>query len=608
MNNESNRNTIVFIICAVVILIGYQMFVLEPQTKRKQAELRAQQAAAASTAQPGQAPGISSATVSPLKPSREAARAASPRVPVVTPSLTGSISLRGARIDDLFMNRYRLTADPKSPPVELLRPEGAEHAWFADFGWAGANVPGLPGPQTVWTLAQGTTLAPNRPVILTYDNGQGLVFTRNIAVDDKFMFTVVDSVANVGATPVALAPYASIQRQGLPADLGKNSVIHEGAIGALGEEKNPAQYEDRILKYKAWKKDGSESFVSDGGWLGITDKYWLAALIPDSKARMTGQYRVTSVSGVDIYDTNFVGQLTTVAPGATLSQTTRLFAGAKSVPVLRDYQKAFNIPRFDSAIDWGMFWFFTRPIFTVLDFFFKYFGNFGVAILLLTVTVKLLFFPLANKSYESITKMKKVQPQVEALRKQFKDDPQQQQKELMGLYAKEKINPLTGCLPMLIQIPVFYALFKVLSVTIEMRHAPFVGFINDLSARDPTSMWNLFGLLPYDPSMVPLIGGLLFGPLHVGLLGIAYGATMWLTTAMNPPAADPIQQKIFQWMPVIFTFTLAQVAVGLMIYWAWNNVLSIIQQYVIMRRFKVDNPIDDLIGKLTGKAKPKAAG
>ena len=392
-----------------------------------------------------------------------------------------------------------------------------------------------------------------------------------------------------------------MQRQGLPAELGKNGVIHEGAVGALGEEKNPGRYEDRLLKYKAWKKDGGKSYASDGGWLGITDKYWLAALIPDGKDRITGQYRINTVSGVDIYDATFLGQAKTVAPGAQVSQTTRLFAGAKSVPVLRKYEKAFSIPRFDSAIDWGMFWFFTRPIFTVLDFFFHYFGNFGVAILLLTVCVKLLFFPLANKSYESITKMKKVQPQIEAVRQKFKDDPQQQQKELMGLYAKEKINPLTGCLPMLIQIPVFYALYKVLSVTIEMRHAPFIGFINDLSARDPSSLWNLFGALPYDPAMIPLLGGLLNGPLHVGLLGIAYGGTMWLTTAMNPPAADPMQQRIFQWMPVIFTFTLAQVAVGLMIYWAWNNVLSIIQQYIIMRRFKVENLIDNLIARMTGK-------
>ena len=605
--NSDNRNTIIFVVCAAVSLLIYQTLVLAPADKKRVAQLQQQKAAAAelqknnALALNGVQPIGPDGRPAPLTLPRAQAKAASPRIAVDTAALSGSVSLKGGRIDDLFLKKYRLTVDPKSPPVELLRPEGAQNAWFAQFGWAGANPAGLPGPTTVWTEVSGGVLAPNAPVTLAYDNGQGLRFTRQISVDDTFMFTVVDKVANVGTQPVVLAAYASVQRQGLPAELGKNGVIHEGAVGALGEEKNPGRYEDRLLKYKAWKKDGGKSYVSDGGWLGITDKYWLAALIPDGKDRITGQYRINTVSGVDIYDATFLGQAKTVAPGAQVSQTTRLFAGAKSVPVLRKYEKAFSIPRFDSAIDWGMFWFFTRPIFTVLDFFFHYFGNFGVAILLLTVCVKLLFFPLANKSYESITKMKKVQPQIEAVRQKFKDDPQQQQKELMGLYAKEKINPLTGCLPMLIQIPVFYALYKVLSVTIEMRHAPFIGFINDLSARDPSSLWNLFGALPYDPAMIPLLGGLLNGPLHVGLLGIAYGATMWLTTAMNPPAADPVQQRIFQWMPVIFTFTLAQVAVGLMIYWAWNNVLSIIQQYIIMRRFKVENPIDNLIGKLTGK-------
>jgi YidC/Oxa1 family membrane protein insertase len=611
---SDNRNTIIFVVCAAVGLLAYQALVLDPAARKRTAQIQQQKAAAAQLqrdnlkALSGIQPVGPDGRPAPLTLPRAQAKAASPRIAVETPALSGSVSLKGGRLDDLFLKKYRVTVDPKSPPVELLRPEGAQNAWFADFGWAGATPAGLPAPTTIWTQTAGSVLAPHTPVTLTWDNGAGLRFTRQISVDDSFMFTVVDSVANLGTAPVALAPYASIQRQGLPTDLGKSGVIHEGAVGALGEEKEPTRYEDRLLKYKAWKKDGGKSYASDGGWLGITDKYWLAALIPDGKNRITGQYRVTNISGVDIYDANFVGQLKTVTPGATISQTTRLFAGAKSVPVLRQYEKTFSIPRFDSAIDWGMFWFFTRPIFLLLDFFYRHVGNFGVAILLLTVTVKLLFFPLANKSYESITKMKKVQPQIEALRAQYKDDPAAQQKELMGLYAKEKINPLTGCLPMLIQIPVFYALYKVLNVTIEMRHAPFIGFINDLSARDPSSLWNLFGILPYDPAMIPLLGSILNGPLHVGLLGIAYGGTMWLTTSMNPPAADPMQQKIFQWMPVIFTFTLAQVAVGLMIYWAWNNVLSIIQQYIIMRRFKVDNPIDDIIGKLTGKAKPKAAG
>jgi len=597
MPNESNRNTIVFIVCAVVILIAYQMFVLEPQAKRRQAEVQAQKAAAAAALPAGQAPSIAGgpASLTPLKPTREAARAASPRVPVATPALTGSVSLRGARIDDLFLNRYRMTADPKSPAVELLRPEGAEHAWFADFGWAGANVPGLPGPQTVWTLSQGSTLAPGRPVVMTYDNGQGLVFTRTMAVDDKFMFTITDQVRNAGGAPVTLAPYASVQRQGIPADLGKTQIVHEGAIGVFDGKLNQE-------KYKDWKKDAApKTYPSTGGWLGITDKFWLAALIPEQGEKVTGQFRVTQAGGLDVYDSNFVAPTRIVAPGAVTTHTTRLFAGAKTVPLLKEYGKTLGVPRLDDAVDWGMFWFITRPIFLLLDFFFQHIGNFGVAILLLTVTVKLLFFPLANKSYESMSKMKKLSKPMEELRAKYKDDPAKQQQEIMALYSREKVNPFMGCLPLLIQIPVFYSLYKVLTVTIEMRHAPFFGWIHDLSSRDPISIWNLFGLIPYDPAALPILGTFLNGPLHLGPLVILYGASMWLTTAMNPPAPDPMQQKIFQLMPIMFTFIMAPFAVGLIIYWTWNNVLSILQQYVIMHRLKVENPIDQLIAKLQGK-------
>jgi YidC/Oxa1 family membrane protein insertase len=607
--SKDNRNTIVFVVCAAVILLAYQALVLDPAAKKRQAQAQQQKAAAAQLQQDnasaiakGVQPVGPDGKPRPLALPREQAKAASARIAVDTPALTGSVSLRGGRIDDLFLRKYRETVDPKSPPVELLRPEGAQNAWFADFGWAGANVSGLPGPTTTWIPAEGGALTPSTPIMLTYDNGAGLTFARRISVDANAMFTVQDSVTNHGAAAIALAPYAAIQRQGLPASGPHSGVVHEGAIGSLGDDKDPAKYEDRLIKYAKWKKDGgSKTYVSDGGWIGITDKYWLAALIPDGKSRITGEFRMAQASGVDIYDANFVGAAANVAPGATVSHVTRLFAGAKSVPTLRAYEKQLAIPRFDSAVDWGMFWFFTRPIFTVLDFFYHLVGNFGVAILLLTVAVKLLFFPLANKSYESMTKMRKAQPQIEAVRARYKDDPAKQQQEIMALYKTERINPLTGCLPMLIQIPVFYALYKVLNVTIEMRHAPFVGFINDLSARDPTSIWTLFGLLPYDPSTIPLIGALLNGPLHVGVLGICYGVSMWLTTAMNPPAADPAQQRIFQLMPLIFTFTLAQVAVGLMIYWAWNNVLTIIQQYIIMRKFKVDNPIDRIVGRLTGK-------
>jgi len=600
MQDNNSRNTIIFVVAAVVILIAYQFFVLDPAAKKRSAELAQQRAAAASTQADAPkgvaAPGLNAGTT---VVSRAQATAASPRAPIATDALSGSISLRGARIDDLYLKNYRTTVEKNAPPVELLRPEGAENAYFAEFGWTGANLPGLPNADTVWQVVEGSTLAPAKPLVLRTQNGQGLTFTRKIEVDDKFMFTVTDTVANLGTGSVTLAPYASVQRQGIPNDR-RNQIVHEGAIGWLGDEL-------RQVKYAKWLKEGGPTVSSTGGWTGITDKYWLTALIPDQTEAIQGQYRVTKSGATDIYEANFVGRPHIIPAGKQVVQTTHLFAGAKVVPVLKDYDAKLGVPRLDSAVDWGNFWFITRPMFMLLEFFFHLVGNFGIAILLLTVTVKLLFFPLANKSYESLTKMKKVQPQVEALRAKFKDDPAKQQQELMGLYQKEKINPLTGCLPMLVQIPVFYGLYKVLTVTIEMRHAPFFGWIQDLSAKDPLTIWNLFGLLPYNPATVPLVGPILNSDLlHLGPMALLYGLTMFLSTAMNPPQPDPIQQKIFQFMPLMFMFIMAPFAVGLLIYWCWSNVLTILQQYVIMRRFKVDNPIDQIIAKLTGK--PREVG
>jgi YidC/Oxa1 family membrane protein insertase len=528
--------------------------------------------------------------------SRQQAAAASPRAPIATPALSGSVSLRGARIDDLYLKDYRQTVSRNAAPVELLRPEGAEHAWFAEFGWAGANLQGLPNADTLWQLVEGSTLTPGQPVTLRYANGQGLTFTRKIAVDDKFMFTVTDTVANTSPASITLAPYASIQRQGLPAELGKEAVVHEGAVGWLDDEL-------RLVKYKKWAKEGGPELSSTGGWVGITDKYWLAALIPNQAEKISGNFRVTKAGGTDIFEANFVGAPRAIAAGRQISETTRFFAGAKTVPLLQAYEKDLGVTRFDSAVDWGNFWFFTRPIFSFLAFIYSHVGNFGVAILLLTVAVKAVFFPLANKSYESMSKMKKVQPQVEELRKKYKDDPTKQQQELLGLYQREKINPMTGCLPMLVQIPVFYALYKVLTVTIEMRHAPFYGWIQDLSSRDPATIWNLFGAIAWNPATAPMVGGLLDTSLHLGPLALLYGLTMWLTTSMSPPAGDPVQQRIFQLMPIMFTFIMAPFAAGLLIYWTWNNVLTILQQYLIMHRLKVENPIDNLIARFSGKSK-----
>jgi len=597
MEQDNSRNTIIFVVCAVAILLAYQFFVLEPSQKRREAEARARAAAAAAANPAGAVPGTPGMAPPARFVERAEALARSPRVPIATPSLRGSISLRGGRVDDLFLTSYRQTIAKDSPPVELFRPEGARSAYFAGVGWTGQAA--SPGPNTLWTLAQGTQLTPDQPVILTWDNGQGLTFTRTIAVDDTYMFTVTDAVANRGAQPVQLAPYASVQRQGLPADITNNMILHEGAIGVLG---------DRLqqIKFKDWKKKGALQVASTGGWVGVTDKYWLAAVIPQQHENVQGAFRVSTVGDVDVYEANFVGAAQSIAPGTQASQTTHIFAGAKKVSVLQAYQRSLGIPRFDQAIDWGNFWFFTRPIFWLLETYHKAIFNFGLSILLLTLTVKLLFFPLANKSYESMSKMKKLQPQMEEIKKRHEKDPAKQQQEIMAMYQREKVNPLSGCLPLLIQIPVFYSLYKVLFVTLEMRHAPFFGWIRDLSAPDPTTVFNLFGLLPFDLSALPAIGSIFAGPLHIGAWPLILGFTMWLQQAMSPPpSTDPTQKLIFQLFPIIFTFTLAHMPAGLVIYWCWNNLLTILQQYVIMRRLKVENPIDSFLARFGARAAAK---
>jgi YidC/Oxa1 family membrane protein insertase len=444
-------------------------------------------------------------------------------------------------------------------------------------------------------------------VTLTYDNGQGLTFARTLSVDDNYLFTVADQVTNKGAQTVALAPYGSVQRQCVADAQHKDpcladgairsGVVQEGYIGWLGDQL-------RLKKYRDWAKADAVNIASTGGWLGITDKYWMASLIPDQRQSVQGTFRVTPNSAADVFEADFVAPAQAIAPGATVTQTTRLYAGAKTVPLLTTYQKALGVPQLDQAVDWGMFWFLTRPLFAIVEFFYQHVGNFGLAIVMLTVCVRLAFFPLANKSYESMTKMKKIQPQMEAIKKRNEKDPAKQQQEMMALYQQEKINPFLGCVPMLLQIPVFFSLYKVLSVTIEMRHAPFFGWVHDLSARDPSSIVNLFGALPFHPAAVAMIGGVLDGPLHIGVWPLIYLVTMWLSMSMSPQTGmDPTQQKIMQFMPLLFTFSISQVAVGVVIYWSWSNVITITQQYVIMRRFKVDNPIDQIVRRLTGKAK-----
>ena len=604
---SSSRNSTIFFVLAIAAVFAYEFFVLEPAEKRKAIAAKAAAEQQQAMAHQGLTPNGQPLTV--FVP-REQAEALTPRIKIDTPALSGSVALKGADLDDLFLKNYRVTTDPKSALVELFRPQGSQGAYFAATGWMGANVPGLPGPQTLWTAPAGAVLSPGHPVTLTYDNGAGLQFARTIAVDQNYLFTLTDQVTNHGAGAVTLAPYGSIQRQCvtdaqhkdpcLPDGAIRSGVVHEGYIGWLGEQHL------QLKKFRDWAK-ATAPYTSPftGGWLGITDKYWMASLIPDQGQQVQATFRVTPAAAANVFEANFVAPAQAVQPGQTVSETTRLYAGAKTVPLLSGYQKSLGVPQLDQAVDWGMFWFITRPLFTVVEFFYQHVGNFGLAILLLTVCVRLVFFPLANKSYESMTKMKKIQPQMEALKKRNEKDPAKQQQDMMALYQKEKINPFLGCVPMLLQIPVFFSLYKVLSVTIEMRHAPFFGWVHDLSARDPSTFTNLFGALPFAPVAVPLIGTFLDGPLHIGVWPLLYLITMMLSMSMSPQTGmDPTQQKIMQFMPLLFTFSIAQVAVGVVIYWSWSNCITILQQYVIMRRFGVDNPIDGIIRRLTGKAKP----
>ncbi|HEX4742414.1 MAG TPA: membrane protein insertase YidC [Caulobacteraceae bacterium] len=599
--NEDTKNMIGFAAIAGLLILAYQVFVLGPNAKLAAAQRaqKTQTAAASAPATPGARPAAPAAP-SAERPTlnRPQALALSPRVTVDTPSLAGSIDLRGARFDDLFLKGYHEEDSKTSPLVELLRPEGMTDAYFAESGWVGPTPADAPSPTTLWTRASGGTLSPGHPVTLTWRAPNGLVFTRVISVDDKFMFTIAETVSNPTGASVTLAPYVSVQRQGLPPGLGKVNIVHEGAIGILGEDKP----ELREAGYKSWKKKGEEDWRAKGGWFGITDKYWMTAFVPPQSQQIDARARVVAdpTTGIDIYETTYSGQAVQIAPGQQTTQVSHLFAGAKTVPVLRGYQQSLHIPRFVDAVDWGNLWFLTKPVFALLEFFHRLVGNFGVAILMLTVVIRVVTFPLANKGYEMGVKMKRIQPELQEIQKRLKDDPQTLQKEMMTLYQREKVNPVSGCVPMLFQIPVFYCLTKIFTVTIEMRHAPFFGWIHDLSARDPTTIFNLFGLIPWDPSAAPLIGSVLGGMLHVGVWPLAYGLSIWLSQSMTPmTGVDPTQRAMMKFMPLMFTFIMAQYSVGLLIYWTWSSFITIIQQYIMMRRFKVENPIDDFLRRFS---------
>ncbi len=568
-NMPEIRNLVIALVLCGAILFSWQVFVEQP---KREAAMERAQALKETRVEDGavrpQAPQEAAPEPEQTRMSRKQRLAASRRVNINTSAVHGSVNLRGLRIDDLTLARYHQSTDETSPEVKLLSPAGGEDSYFAEFGWlaAGQDVK-TPGAKTQWTSDQ-STLSETRPLHASWDNGQGLTFRQRIQARDDYLFAVEQEVENSSDQPVTLYPYGLISRT--YADTGQHIyILHEGPIGVFDEALTE-------IDYDTLRDDGKQSHEQVKGWVGITDKYWLASLIPDQTQRMTASMNHFISNGKDKYQMDYRGQAITIQPGETVSITNHLFAGAKKVSLLDRYAEQLNIPLFDRAVDFGMLYFLTKPIFLALTYFQDLLGNFGLAIMLLTICIKILLFPLANKSYVAMSQLKDLMPKITEIRERYEDDKMKMNQEIMELYKREKVNPASGCLPLILQIPVFFALYKVLYVTIEMRHAPFYGWISDLSAPDPTTIFNLFGLIPWDPP----------GILHIGAWPIIMCITMVIQQQLNPKPNDPTQAMVMKWLPYVFLFIFASFPAGLVIYWAWNNALSILQQWVIMRRQK----------------------
>ena len=559
----------------MAIIFGWQYFYAAPLQKKLTAETQTAEtqpgASQTAPATGGTVPGVAT-QAAPV--SREEALARSPRLPFKSDYVEGSINLKGAMIDDLHLLRYRETIDPKSPTITFLSPSGTPGALFSEQGVVPATgtTAKLPDPNTVWTAPAGAVLSEDNPVTLTWDNGEGLKFSRKIELSDEYLFTVTQIVENTTQAPVAMIPYARIQRQDTPVVSGY-WVFFEGMLGWVDGALQEIHYSDVAEQTEPDRRD------TKGGWVGFTDKYWAAAIVPDQSTPVTASFLHQKLDGRDVYQTDYLAKdAMVVQPGQQASTTGRIFAGAKVVRTINAIESLHQIQGFNYMIDWGWFYFLTKPFFFLLDWIKGIVGNFGIAILIATVLVKLAVFPLANKSYASMSKMKKLQPEMERLKKEYPEDKMKQQQEMMALYKREKVSPLSGCLPVVVQIPIFFALYKVILTSIELRHAPFFGWIQDLSAPDPTSLFNLFGLIPWTPPSM----------LMIGVWPIIMGITMWLQMRLNPTPPDPVQASLFNWMPVMFTFMLGTFPVGLVIYWAWSNTLSILQQSYIMKRHGVE--------------------
>ncbi|HVY85843.1 MAG TPA: membrane protein insertase YidC [Caulobacterales bacterium] len=615
-NAEDTRNTVLAIAISAAILIIFQFFVWGPQ--QRQAAERARVETAQQEAQHSAQPGAGAIV------SREEALAQTSNARVnidhgASGAVDGSILLAGARFDDLRLRRERETVARNSPEVTLLSPNSAQYGFDAVVGWEDRdpNADGV-GRNAAWRAAEGAQLSPDTPLVLTLTNADGLQITRTISVDNNYMFTVTDEVRNTSRAARQIRPFGVIRRDGLPPGLLNIGNVHQGFVGAFGENNHLVTVNYKDAQKFATNRDQHKVEAGArlkqengrGGWVGITDHYWLTAIIPDQSEPTVSWYDATNgaVANVDnaTYRAAYEGNWRSVAPGASITYTQHVFAGAKVVETLQDYQKNLHIPRFDEAVDWGnLFWFLTRPFFWLLHHLAIFVGQmgvseayrFGVAIILSTVVIRGALFPLVYTSFKSMAKLRTLQPKMKEIQERYAADKQRQQQEMIRLYQTEKINPLSGCLPLLFQMPVFFALYKTLSVTIEMRHAHFVGWILDLSARDPTSLFNLFGLLPFNPGSIPVIGAFLL----VGAWPIVYGLSMWASQAFAPPPTDPTQAQVIRMLPLIFTFVFAGLPAGLVIYYSWSNCLTVLQQYVITRRQGQKTQFDEFLEKRFGK-------
>ncbi len=607
MEDQNKILILATVLSLVVIMVWFVLFPPpEPVVDPNAPAIAATEAPATLAAPPAAVadPAATTATAAPT-PAAEA-----PRLTIDTPELTGSISLLGGRLDDLELKAYTQTIDDDSGIVRLLSPVGTENAYYALSGWgpAGAlDYADVPGANTTWLPAGGGTLSPGNPVKLVWANDKGLEFVREIAVDEAFMFTITDTVTNTGTAEARLFPYGIVAQHGMPTNLENFFVSHEGVVARADGTLTETKYKD-VADLPMVEREGGLAETVDAttdGWIGFASKYWMTILIPEQGKPFTSVTKY--VPSADIYQTETRQPVVAVAPGATVSNVSRIFAGAKEWETIRSYENdgavsgtGQPIAGFIDVIDWGWFFFLTKPIFSVLHWLHAVIGNMGLAIIALTFVLKLLVLPLAYKSYVSMARMKELQPEMEALKERAGDDKQMMQREMMKLYKEKKVNPAAGCLPILIQIPIFFSLYKVIFVTIELRHAPFFGWLNDLSAPDTSSLFNLFGLLPWAPPETGSILALIF----IGVLPILLGITMWLQQKLNPAPTDPVQQQVFAWMPWIFMFMLGGFASGLVLYWITNNIITFTQQYAIMRSH---GHKPDLFGNIKSGFKKKPA-